>query len=47
MTESYYNIRSQLKTGDLIFFRGADGVSNLISKIEKKFVEMDSGHMSV
>jgi hypothetical protein len=34
--ESYYKIRGMLKTGDIIFFRGNEFVSNLISKLEKK-----------
>lgn len=34
--EPYYNIRPYLKTFDMIFFRGAEGVSNLISKMQKK-----------
>ena len=33
---SYAEIRPQLKSGDLIFFHGGDGVSSLISRIEKK-----------
>lgn len=33
--KSYYTIRNELKTGDLILFRGGEFVSNYISKIEK------------
>lgn len=34
--ELYYNIRPYLKTGDIVFFRGGESASNMISKIEKK-----------
>ena len=45
---SYYSIRSQLKTGDLIFFRGSDEVSNLISKVEKSLCnEGDFTHVGM
>jgi hypothetical protein len=34
--EPYSNIRQYLNTFDMIFFRGSEGVSDIISKIQKK-----------
>lgn len=36
---SYYNVHDKLRTGDVILFKGAEFVSNYISKIEKYVIK--------